>query len=203
MADIKLGNLLYKDNTAPVDDTNPVSVKDEQAKTTLGQIDQRLQTLEDTVEDGLQKVQLNGNNELTETVIERKIRTEDSSRIGIQSPIGAKYALVEHFVHGVTGTFSNDEGFRLESGIVSSTGGSAGSRPLILAQTSWETTPSAGGSTAIVYGASAGIGDGNIQRSVKFIKAPPAPNIRIQIEIAGVFEEGEGVDSEVIVTWLT
>ena len=81
MADIKLGNLLYKDNTAPVDDTNPVSVKDEQAKdkldelkselqsvdgkvateTTLGQIDQRLQTLEDTVDDGLQKVQLNGN----------------------------------------------------------------------------------------------------------------------------------------------
>ena len=81
MADIKLGNLLYKDNTAPVDDSNPVSVKDEQAKdkldevkselqsvdgkvateTTLGQIDQRLQTLEDTVDDGLQKVQLNGN----------------------------------------------------------------------------------------------------------------------------------------------
>ena len=81
MADIKLGNLLYKDNTAPVDDTNPVSTKDEQAKdkldelkselqsvdgkvateTTLEQIDQRLQTLEDTVEDGLQKVTLNGN----------------------------------------------------------------------------------------------------------------------------------------------
>ena len=81
MADIKLGNLLYKNNTAPVDDSNPVSVKDEQAKdkldevkselqsvdgkvateTTLGQIDQRLQTLEDTVEDGLQKVTLNGN----------------------------------------------------------------------------------------------------------------------------------------------
>ena len=62
MADIKLGNLLYKDNTAPVDDTNPVSVKDEQSKTTLEQIDQRLQTLEDTVdENGNQKVAQYGN----------------------------------------------------------------------------------------------------------------------------------------------
>ena len=82
MADIKLGNLLYKDNTAPVDDSNPVSTKDEQAKdkldelkselqsvdgkvateTTLEQIDQRLQTLEDTVdENGNQKVAQYGN----------------------------------------------------------------------------------------------------------------------------------------------
>ena len=99
MADIKLGNLLYKDNTAPVDDTNPVSTKDEQAKdkldelkselqsvdgkvateTTLEQIDQRLQTLEDTVEDGLQKVQLNGNIIEEETITNQTIGADGGS----------------------------------------------------------------------------------------------------------------------------
>src|SRR5690554_2290292 len=146
-------------------------------------------------ENGEVKVQQSGSI-VEEIVIPREIRNGESHRYGRIPPEGAIGCVIEHRIYGVTGTFANDEGARLQLAFMR-TWGSTETGPWGFVYTDWEVKVSSASQQAIIMypGINANMIEPRAGSTILAMK--PISPMRLVIEIKGQFEEGEGFDSEV------
>lgn len=151
-------------------------------------------------ENGEVKVQQTGSI-VEEIVIPREIRNGESPRYGRIPPEGAIGCIIEHRIYGITGTFANDEGARLQLAFMR-TWGDTTIGPWGFVYTDWGVNLSSTIQQAIIM--YPGINANMIEpRGGSIILAmKPISPIRLTIQIKGQFEEGEGFDSEVSIRWL-
>lgn len=145
--------------------------------------------------------QLTGSKVEKDTLNGRKIRTSNSGLVRIDRPSGVKGFVVYLMIHGVTGTFSDNEGvsIRLRTYAQSTDGGST----VISSQATKKTSISDRTHLIYFYPSTDLSNLGNPGGSEMIAISVPAPSvISPQIEIEGQFEEGEGIDCEVVIEWL-
>lgn len=149
-------------------------------------------------DDGAADVRLTGSNVEKNILWGREIRQSFSpSYMSVSPVIGAKGFVLTLIVHGITGTFGPDEGYRLRfSKTVYE------SRFTDFHNSEWSTSVgNRSGSIITVYPGLSERTDG-MNGMLLNLNDLPYPSIRIQPEIKGTFEDGEGVDCEVVIQWL-
>jgi len=187
---------LYGPNGQPISQQTPLDVRDQQLRDFLGSV-------HDEESDAL-KVALTGSR-VEQTVIAREVRQAGlTSRTAATPPPGTIGALIEHRIWGMTGTFAQDQGARLEIGLMK-TYDVATSGPWHFRRTGWARFPSATFQQVILLYPGVTLSDADNEAAQKvgslYLPVRPLTPIRLAIEIAGTFNAGEGVDSEVVVTW--
>src|SRR5690606_38297814 len=140
-----------------------------------------------------------------QTVIAREVRQAGvTPRTAATPPAGTIGALIEHRIWGITGTFAQDQGARLEIGLMK-TYDDATSGPWYVRRTGWARFPSDTYQQVILLYPGVTLSDADNEADQKvgslYLPVRPLTPICLAIEIAGTFNAGEGVDSEVVVTW--
>ncbi|MBU9711055.1 hypothetical protein [Evansella tamaricis] len=134
----------------------------------------------------------------TSSILPRSIRKNSATPIVITPPEGAKGIIMVHTVHGISGTFNSNQGFRLRMFIVDSLSIYHTSHA---AFTNWTTLPSGQSLQMISFYPTA---QGETSESQQRLHVPilPYPRIRINLDISGLFEGVQGVDSELNAHWI-
>lgn len=138
-----------------------------------------------------------------DVLITRSIRNSPIINTVIEVPPTAKGAYIEHAVYGVTGTFENGEGHELRVIMSHATYGSWQALRWESDYSLQRSSDNAGQGAIIYPGASQGGFEARGTGDSFLVAGIPAFGyIRIDLNILGTFEEGEGIDSEVMVQWL-
>lgn len=154
--------------------------------------------------DGTQEVQLSGNLVVSETLFPRQVRQQgETSRILRTPPAGAKGFVVKHIIYGATGNFLSEQGSKLfvETRAVNDASGT-----YVLFSVPITPTYTLGHHQVVVV--HPGItSEGIVAASGRQIKTVNTPaslfNWIFFTQTSGTFTAGQGVDSEVILQWIT
>jgi len=171
------------------------------------QMNQKLESMEQkldsVIEDNSVNTRLTGSiAEKSEVLIERGIRSSSTNK-SITVPYYAKGVLVFLVVRGLTGTFSDGEGYQLRviNGVTE--------RPdyffyLRVSDTIMTRSTESPHSQIVMISESIETDYDFEDRGSVFelTKAPLAEVLNIRLELSGSFEQDEGLDCELIITWL-
>lgn len=141
--------------------------------------------------------QLTGSRVEEQIIHERKIRDSYAYRL-VTTPSGARGCIVKANTFGITGSFEGEEGLRVDAwGYSSIYSGNI----FTLSTPNRSKTPGRGFLLMWYPGLVSGDlnHDGGLS-AVTGLLLPPYINFRL--DITGTFGEGEGIDSELLVTWI-
>src|SRR5690625_2534971 len=177
---------------------NPLPTKDESVEARLQAIEQTQSQILDKLNDTID-TRLTGSI-VEEIIFERDIRNDGTGVVTKIRPQNAIGLFLEHRVYGLTGTFERDEGHSvLAYPYISSPG-----RILIGDYENYMTKPSSQRSSNN-HSFSVSLLPHKIDEdayNLSKVKPPVYKNVRLQIYISGTFDDGEGVDSELIAHWI-
>lgn len=165
-----------------------------------------MSTKVENTEDSPVPVQLTGSIVTQQTLYERKVRKTNEQILRITPPPRAKGVLVVHYVYGVTGTFNNNQGYRLIVMPIRST--SMIGNPLFYDRKhyfdniQYSTKITSANYNESVLLSPFDLDDEKIIEGTRYFKVPFLSFLRVEININGTFGDTEGVDSEVIAFWI-
>ena len=174
-----------------IEDSNPVPVKG-----AIG-IDQ-------TTQGESNGVTLNGRSDLV-TVIPATLRPAGAYTEYVIPPKWAKMAIVRMYIANRSGSFTTDQGARLTSHIGAIPGSSRiGCYVPFRVRTPWSSTQFTEHAHLWCAGANTNPFEvpGNNTYAMKIVPVIPQPGVRVDLEIAGTFDAGQGVTAQVDISWI-
>lgn len=176
------------------------------AKITTGQMfeqwelmNQKLEALDNKI-NGIIDGSTPANTQLTGSKVEypykRGVFKGDGS-LYLDAPEWATHVAVVMIIHGVTGSFENNQGISLNTRVVPD--GRSGARTTVrLTGDRYNSV----GRIAHFWGVGVNSGDiSNISLETKYAPVPPHRHLMIEPYSTGTFEEDEGFDMEILVVW--
>jgi hypothetical protein len=136
-----------------------------------------------------------------ETVFTRQIRTSSGTQVYVPTPAGVKGCVVRAFIYGATGTFASGQGLAVALAFARTPTVTTLFAPSVLSE---RVNRQYSESTIIVYpGVTGDASDfGNFSK-IKRINAQIFGSVRVNASITGTFGEGQGIDCDVTIEWLT
>src|SRR5699024_4685014 len=152
-----------------------------------------------TGSDGANDVRLTGSIVEEEVIFDRQILTENSGNSRLFRPNNAKGFIVYLYIYGITGNFSTNDGVRLR---IRNYGYTIGRH-----FSSYNTRVTTTGNrlhVALMYpgveeSSAMGLTSG---ASYIAVNSVATNNLRVEVEVDGTFDVGEGVDCEVGIEWI-